>query len=148
MGFNEFMHVIKRKWRFRKLNMEYLPAICQELDAGNVVVLVGVTGSGKSFLAAKALPLARDISFGKIPAECDLIVDESASFESDVDDFIRARNVALAEGRKILLCGQCWQDVSRLLAGLDRNCYAVFNLNRVWKARDIDTIPQAARVWI
>lgn len=124
---------------FATLDGKTLPAVLNCLRSGFVVVLVGATGSGKSVIASKALPLATVVtglngafqSVGKMASD---LIGEELFDRVSPDEFIRSRNQALALGYRVIITGQRWQDVLPYLAALTADRYRVFDLNRVWEA--------------
>lgn len=126
---------------FKQIDAEVLPGVRKLLRDGYLVVLVGVTGSGKSVLAQKALPLATLISgletHRHLTNECDadLIGEELDAL--DVDEVIRYRNQALALDHGVIFTCQAWTQVLPYLAGLEHSRFRVFDLNRIWEAHGL-----------
>lgn len=127
---------IAKQAAFAALDKNIRPQISLYLHEGKVVVLLGVSGSGKSHLAVKCLPSATVISglngeyIAHWEVNTDLIGEEL--YKVNPDEFIRSRNQAIALGHRVIITGMTWSDVLHHLAGLDSDRYRVFDLDKLW----------------
>lgn len=114
-----------RKAAYRTLDTRILPLVQKTLDEGKIVVLLGPPNTGKTVLARKAVGH---------PKAGDYLGDDLGLLKAKY--IVARRDRALSRRGRIVLVGQCWDDVAPALEDLSKDWYRVFRLNEVWGMAD------------